>query len=194
MKPRLSKKYIAFFTVVPLLVVLAYLPVNCPVCQGLGNISSTNVEGLVILQTDDVIQPIQLIGCYDYQAYVADITLTLQNSGSQDANGYISVDLISAVYGKILDTQFTVVSVPAGQQAKTTFSLVFQVAAPEVEPVRLSAQVMDPNQPCTACDGSGKVKFNTWPFYEMMKGQFLASMPKVEPYVPQLELEDISNQ
>jgi hypothetical protein len=93
---RFQKKYIAFFTVVPLLFVLALIGAPCPICDGEGSISSTGMDEVVILNMDAQLYSVGSVdSCFHFTLYDYDILMTLQNSSEQqDARGYVRLELI----------------------------------------------------------------------------------------------------
>jgi hypothetical protein len=188
-KLKVQKKYLAFFTVVPLLAATAFIQVPCPVCSGSGVISSTGMSDVVVTSLESVEQATFLVGCDTYRVYPYDITLTVQNEGDQDANGYVALILINTKTGKVLDTQYTVVDVAAGTLLQTKFAMSFMVSILEQPDItEISAKVLNNNVPCDACVGSGKVALNSWPLLESMK-QTLVQSQRITPSPPPLYVE-----
>lgn len=188
-KLRLQKKYLAFFAVVPLLAATALIKVPCPVCGGSGVISSTGMSDVEATGIQYTEQATFLTGCDSYRVYPYDITLTLQNNGGQDANGYVALILVNTKTGKVLDTQYTVVDVAAGMELETKFSISFMVSILDQPDItEINAKVLNSDVPCDACGGSGRVALNSWPLLESMKQTFVQSQ-RVTPFLPPLNVE-----
>jgi hypothetical protein len=168
------KKYLAFFTVVPLLTMLAVVQAPCPICEGTGSISTTGMGEVAVIQTDSTLQSIGLVeGCVNYMIYTYNVALTLQNnSKTQTANGYILLGLVDYTTSKVLTTRFHLVEVPPAIQLQTVFTTVFIIGFDSPETTIVKAQTLLGNQPCEACGGTGKVAVNKIPLLNSMKATF----------------------
>src|SRR5512137_2304011 len=113
--PKLQKKHLAFFTIVPLLLTTALLKVPCPVCEGKGTVSNTGMNNVRVIDVASTIQDIYVMDtCLNYRIYEVDVTVTLQNDSSkQGARGFVRLVLIDNTRGKMLDDQIVVAEVPA---------------------------------------------------------------------------------
>jgi hypothetical protein len=190
-KFKLQKKHLAFFTVVPLLAATALIQVPCPVCGGSGNVSSTGMDTVQVTNLTSHEIARFSAGCDTYRVYEYDITLTLENSGDHDAGGYINLVLVDYFTGKILDTQFTVVEVPAQTSVEHTSTTYFQMSVSIDMPDRteIKADVLTSDVECKACDGTGKVAMNSWALSRTMRDTFIASQRVETPYTPPLWIE-----
>jgi hypothetical protein len=194
-KLKVQKKFIAFFTIVPLLAATAFLKVPCPVCAGAAVVSSTGMSGVVVTSLESVELDTFLVGCDAYRVYQYGITLTLQNEGDQDAGGYISLILINTQTGQLLDTQYTVVEVAVGMSVETQFSVAFMVSTMLEQPdiTEIKTKVLNSDVDCSACKGKGEVPMNSWPLLDSMKQSFVQSQRVATPFLPPLHVETEAN-
>lgn len=172
-KFKVQKKFIAFFTLVPLLLVTALIQVPCPVCEGTGVVSNTGMGGVRITNIKATFTGIYLAVCSTYRVYITDIAVTMQNDGEVDGIGYVSMILIDYKAGKVLDNQLVQVNVPANMQVDAVYTILFQVYVDDPQTVKVNAKVLSGNVPDKACDGKGKVALNSWPVFNVMKDRFM---------------------
>ena len=183
---KIQGKMLAFFGIVPLLLATALIKVPCPICGGSGSVSSTGMEGVTISKIESSTQSTSLQACANYRLYNMEVTLTLSNSGTRDADGFVDLYMLDYSKGTILDTEFTVEEVPAGTEVTDTFYAYFKVEVDTTGPVTVSAAVEKSNIACKACNGTGKVALNAWPFYSSMKANFTETQRIEKPYVPKI--------
>jgi len=181
-KLKIQRKMLAFFGIVPLLLATALIRVPCPICGGSGSVSSTGMEGVTISKVESSTQSTSLQACANYRLYNMEITLTLYNSSTRDADGWVDLYLLDYSKGTILDTEFTVEVIPAGTEATDTFYANFKAEVDTVGPVTVSAGVEKSGVACKACNGTGKVALNAWPFYNSMKASFTETQRIFKPY------------
>jgi hypothetical protein len=190
-KFKFQKKYVAFFTVVPLLAATALIKVPCPVCGGTGTVSSTGMDDVHITNLVSNEVSIFRAGCDTYRVYQYDITMTLENWGEHDAGGYVNLVLVDYQTGRKLDTQFTVVEVPANSTVIHTTTTYFQMYASVDEANRtyVAAEVLTSEVPDTACNGTGKVALNNWMLSKSLKDTFVSTQRVPTPPIPPLWVE-----
>jgi hypothetical protein len=191
-KFKFQKKFMAFFGIVPLLLMTALVRVPCPVCGGSGSISSTGMADVTLVSDPTfVLRTTWLVTCNTYRVYQMDVTLDLQNTGTDNANGFVSLDLIDVSSGKVLDAENVIVSVDAEQMAEQTVVATFIVAAVDdpQQAVHVVAIVRDGNVPCKACGGTGKVALNSWPLYNSIKNTFKQTEVFQIPLLPPLRVD-----
>ncbi len=172
-KIKLQKKAVAFFTVVPLLVLSALIQVPCPVCQATGDVSATGMRWVSINDVKATSGGVYLAFCGVYRIYITDITLTLQNNGQDDAGGYLSLALVDYKNGQVLDNQYVLVDVPAGKQVSAVYNIFFQTNVDDPQTVKVNAKVVSGDVPDKACNGTGRVPLNSWPIYMAMKNRLI---------------------
>ena len=162
----LQKKAVAFFGIVPLLLVTAWIPVPCPACHGSGAISSHGMAYVTLAEPPVVTTSgaPQKIYCDSWLLYKTGIILTLQNDGDQDASGFVVLRWTDPVSGYLSETQTVAISASAGKITQQRVSVVLTM--PEAESSGTLPKVLvtipDDRHPCDECNGSGKVMLNTW--------------------------------
>jgi hypothetical protein len=179
---KIQGKFLAFFGIIPLLLATALFRVPCPICDGSGSVSSTGMEGVTISKVESSTQSTSLQACANYRLYNMEITLTLYNSSDRDADGFVDLYLLDYSKGTILDNEFTVEEIPAGTEVTDTFNAYFKVEVDTTGPVSVTAGVEKSGIPCKACNGTGKVALNAWPFYNSMKANFTETQRIFKPY------------
>ncbi len=187
-KLKLQKKYIAFFTLVPLLATTAFIQTTCPVCEGDGHVSSTGMRDVHLLSEKSRELTVFLAGCDAYRVYTYEIELTLENRGNEEAAGYITSSMIDFTTGKLMDRSFIVAVVPPNSTIEKTYTTFFTTSVmidiPEITEVRVN--ILDGNVPCLACDEKGTVAINTYPFINELKEAFIETQRVERPYMPPL--------
>ena len=168
---KFKKRYVAFFTAVPLLLLLAFIKAPCPICDGTGSVSTTGMGEVKVVRVDSSLQSVGVVqGCLNYIVYTYNVTLNLRNAGKLiDANGYARLGLVDYKTSKLLGTQYALVTVPANMEIQTTFSTTFTVGLDAPTTTRVTAEVLLNNAACQACNGMGKVALNYVPFLSAMK-------------------------
>ena len=193
---KVQKRYVAFFTMVPLLFLLGFIKVPCPICDGTGTISTTGMGQVAVIHVDATLKSVGTIeGCVNFVLYNYGVTLTLQNKDTQiDAYGYVQLGLVDYKSGKLLASQYVLVGVPANMEVQTTFSTSFSVGVDAPITTRVTAAVVLNNAPCLACNGTGKVALNQLPLLNAMKETYVKeqqiSVYAIEVPAPIAEVSD----
>ena len=189
----MQKKYLAFFSIVPMLLASALIKVPCPECGGAGTISSTGMTDVSVIRLAYTTDITPIVGCNTYIAYNTNVNLTVLNTGTEDANGYITLALQDASKGTVITTQDVTVAVAAGTQVEYNFNVVFRVFIDNPPITNVAAQVDNSDVPCKGCNGKGKIPLNSWSFVNTMKDSLKATQRIVQPWTPPLWTEDDSN-
>ena len=188
----LQKKVMVFLGVVPLLLATALIQLPCPICNGDGEVSSTGMDE-VTLATDPAFRVIStwLITCNTYRVYQVEVTLDLENNGPDDANGFVSLFLIDIASNKTMDAQNIIVSCKSHTKVSQTVLAHFGVAVVDdpQQAIHIHAVIRSGNVPCEACDGSGRVALNTWPYYNAIRDTFKQSQIIETPLLPPLRVD-----
>jgi len=193
---KVKKRYVAFFSVVPLLFLLAFIKMPCPICDGTGEISTSGMGEVVVIRVDATFKSVGTTeGCVNFVAYYYDVALTLQNKGKLlDANGYARLGLVDNITSKLLASQYVMVTVPANMEITTTFSTTFTVGIDAPIKTRVTASVILNNTPCLACNGTGKVALNQEPLFSAMKETYIkeqqVSVYQIAVPAPIVEVSD----
>ena len=196
-KIRVKKQYFAFFTVVPLLLLLAVIKTPCPLCDGKGVISSTGMGEVTIIKVDSSLQEVGSIeGCINYIVYTYNIMLTLQNnSKTQDATGYVRLGLVNYKTSSLLASQYSLVTVPANMQIQTVSTTQFMIGLNSPTTTQVTAEVVLDEAQCKACGGTGKVSLNYQPLVNGMKKSFAkVQRIAVAPAIPPAIMEDLAHE
>ena len=190
MNIKFTKKYIAFFTVIPLLLILSTITAKCPVCRGTGKLSSTpgmkDVEMVSstykeILISRDV--------CTTYIVYSYTITLTLKNNGADATTGYVKAILKGYAKGNVLDSQYLPVSIPGQSTVEEKYDIAFKAGLDQPEAAKVETQLESGDFDCKICSGSGKVALNSWLLARTLENSY-RSISLIEheytpaPYLP----------
>lgn len=193
-RPRFQKKYIAFFAVVPLLVVTALVNVDCPVCGGDGLVSSGwNMEQVRIVdiysEEKSIIQPT----CDFFLMYEYDVTLTLSNDSIEEAVGWIKLVLVDFKDGKPLGVQFTVVEIPGQTTLDISYNLWFSTLLDAPLRTEVQVEVITGEIEDATCNGTGKVSLNSWPLVKNLESK-MEELARVErPFAPPMQWYDDEN-
>ena len=184
LKFKFQKKYFAFFTLVPLLLVTALIRVPCPVCDGTGYISSTGMNKVSIIRTDSSPPQIRTVeGCLNYRVYVYDVVVIMLNGGAVDADGYVKVALVDSATSRVMSSQLYQVFVPANTSATNAFQAVFSVPLDSPSTMAVQAEVVQDSIECKVCGGTGKVALNYLPLAQALKKGILDSQQiNLAPY------------
>ena len=191
---KVQKRYVAFFTVVPLLFLLAFIQVPCPICEGTGKISTTGMGQVVVVGVEASVKSVGVIeGCVNFITYTYTVALTLQNNGKVlDANGYVLLGLLDYQTGKLLSSQYVTVAVPANIEITTTFNTNFYVGVDAPTTTRVTAEILLNSAPCQACKGTGKVALNQLPLLKAMKETYVKEQQtSVVQFVPPPPISEI---
>lgn len=197
---KLQKKQIAFFTVVPLLLITALVRVPDPVCNGKGTISNTGMTKVEVVGVYSYIKNVYVNDtCLNYRMYDVDVTVTLQNnSETENADGFVKLVLIDNKTGKVLDDQIVVVQVPVMSRVSTSYSINFMTLPDAPIATRIDAAVMKGIVPDKVCNGTGTVPLNAWPFYRAMRERLTATQRIHSDYQPReltsSEIEELIGQ
>jgi len=199
-KPRLQRKHIAFFTIVPFLVATALIEAGCPVCDGQGFVSGTPaMEEVKIVHIESEEKAITRDVCSWYTLYNYDVILSLENRGPEAARGWVKMVLIDFIDGQPLDNQYTVVEVPGQTSLDVSFNIWFSTGLDEERRTEVQALIILGKVPCLACNETGQISLNSWPVVNALKDTFQETGREEKPfYAPPVgwagrELEDEEN-
>jgi len=182
---KFQKKYLAFFTVIPLLLITTFVEVDCPVCDGTGIVSnSLGMENVIIKDIESEEIGTMYHACGMFLMYGYEVKITLENQGGQDSIGWLKLVLIDFEEGKPTDNRYTVVEVPAKSAWEYDFSVWFQSNHDEKRVTEVQAVVLTGEVPDETCDGTGRIALNTYPLINNLKDQFQELYKAEVPWVP----------
>ncbi|MDD5604363.1 MAG: hypothetical protein RBR99_04225 [Dehalococcoidales bacterium] len=168
-----QKKFIAFFTIIPLLTLTAFIKAPCPVCEEHGSIPTTSMAWVSVRNVEATVGGTYLAVCGIYRVYLTTVTVTLLNTGDSDANGYLSLQLVDYTTGYVIDNQYVVVNIPANMQLKSSYDISFLTNVDDPQTVTVAARPVIEQIADQACDGTGMVRLNEWPLWYMMQHKAL---------------------
>ncbi len=196
-KFKIPKKYIAFFTVVPLLLLLGIIQEPCPVCGGSGSAYNNRMGQVAIISVDSTLQSVGTIeGCMNYIIYTYNVVLTLQNNGKLlDASGYVRLGLVDYKTSKLLSSQYTLAEVPASSLVQTFTTTQFIIGLNSPTTTSVTAEIAVGDSDCMACGGKGSVALNSVPLLNYMKKSFSeVQRVGIVPILPPPISEDLAHE
>lgn len=175
---------IAFLTVVPLLMVTALIPVDCPVCEGDGFLSSMpGIENVKLTNIQSNEKEIIRDACSMYLMYNYDIILSLTNEGPDTAVGFVKLVLVDLSEGKALDTQYVDVEIPGKTSLDVAYNVWFETGLYEPLKTKVNAEVLIGEVPDKTCNGTGKVSLNTLFLADSLKSSFQEISRSERPFM-----------
>ncbi len=187
-KYMLPKKYIAFFTIIPILAFTGLVQMPCPVCDGTGYVTGApGMENVTIIDVDYAQRFVNrdMNMCGMYVMYLYDITLSVVNSGLEDTWGYVKLTLVDLLEGKVVDDQFVILEIPGNTSLDVNFTIWFQ----SLEDLRLlrdsvGAQIILDEVEDLTCQGTGKLPLNSWFVARGLKDSLIELGREQVYYVP----------
>ena len=180
-----TKKYLAFFTLVPALLAVSLVQMQCPICNGSGVVDITpGMEKVHIMQiTSDQRLSVQNI-CEMYTLFQYDVTVRLTNSGHTDVNGWLKVVLRDYSTSRMLDRQYVTVDVAAQSTVDANFKVWFRTGIDVPITIEVNAEPVVDNIPDDACNGTGKMPYNLWLIVSKLKGNLLEVSRQDQEFTP----------
>jgi hypothetical protein len=174
--PKLQKKHIAFLTLVPLFMLTGIVQMDCPVCEGTGEVSGApGMENVSVLnvQSNQLYVSTDMNVCGYPAMYYYEVILTVANRGDEDTWGYVRLSLVDLNEGQLIDIQYVTVEVPAKTQLDVRHTLWFMSEEwiifyrSEVQARIVLDEVED-----LACRGKGRLPLNKWLLANVVKDTF----------------------
>ncbi|MCK9524722.1 MAG: hypothetical protein M0R49_02185 [Limnochordia bacterium] len=190
-KFRIQKRYIAFFTLVPILALTALIKTPCPVCDSQGTLSSSSMDEVEIVSVEYRELTRFLAGCDSYRVYQYEVDVVFENHSHEEAGGWVNLFLIDFTTGKLLDTQFAIAEVEPQSATENTFTVYFSTSVMVDQPkiTEVQASINKGDVSCKACNGSGKVAINSWPLVNELKDTYIETQREPRPYMPPIWVE-----
>ena len=171
---RFQKKYAAFLLVVPLLLATAIVDIDCPVCSGRGTVSNNvSMENVKITHVEATKLGVLQHTCGMFLMYSYNVKLSIENSGPDDAAGWIMLYLIDYGVGKRLDIQYKVVEITGNTSWEVSYGVWFIIGTDQPQKTEVMADVFTGKVPCKSCGGSGRVSINVWPVVRSLEDRFI---------------------
>jgi hypothetical protein len=180
-----TKKYLAFFTVVPVLLAVSLVQVVCPICDGKGIVDITpGMEKVHIMQvTGEQRLSVQNV-CEMYTLFQYDVTVRLTNSGHEDVDGWLKLVLRDYSKSNMLDRQYVQVSVAALSTVDASFQTWFRTGIDVPITIEVNAEPVVDTIPDDACNGTGKLPFNLWLVVNSLQGTSLEVSREGQEFTP----------
>ena len=193
-----NKAYLAFFLMMPLLAGTSLAKLECPVCDGTGVLNSTpGMEKVELVSYDPQQIMVARDVCAQYVIYLYDITLKLNNDGTDATSGYARAILKDYVLGKVIDTQYLPIEIDGESMIESRYEIGFQALLDEPKRAIVEVTLLDGSIPDTICDGTGKISLNAWLLADRFKESY-QEISRVEhkfvpmPYLPP-DIEDVES-
>ncbi|RJO61620.1 MAG: hypothetical protein C4542_06020 [Dehalococcoidia bacterium] len=174
---------VAFFAIVPALLLTALIKTPCPVCGGTGSV--TNAPGMANVKILDLsfveLKRVQDT-CGVYTVWKFNTKIQMLNDGNEEAVGWIKIMLIDTSKDEgnnMVDSQFVKVDVPVQSIINSDYNVVFGTGLDQPGKTLLRAEVVIGGIPCIACNGTGKIPLNARPFVSSLK-EYLKELTRSE--------------
>lgn len=180
-----KKKYILFFTLVPLLTALSLISRPCPICNGTGEVDILpGMENVHILSvTGDQITTVQNV-CEMYTLFQYNMTVRLTNTSHENIDGWLKLVLRDYSNGTMLDRQYVQVSIPAEATSDAHFNVWFRSGLFVPITIEVHAEQVTDKIADEACGGSGKLPLNKWFLVNSLKGKIQEVSSDDQGYIP----------
>ncbi|MDD2252634.1 MAG: hypothetical protein PHQ10_06705 [Dehalococcoidales bacterium] len=190
-KFKIQKRYIAFFTLVPILALTALIKTPCPVCNGTGTVASTGMDEVEIISVEYHEQTRFLAGCDTYRVYQYEVNIVFENHSHEEAAGWVNMYLIDFTTGKLIDTRFSIAEVEPQSATENTFTVYFSTSVMVDQPkiTEVKASIVKGDSDCKACNGHGKIAINSWPLVNELKDTYIDIQREPRPYMPPIWVE-----
>jgi hypothetical protein len=116
--------------------------------------------------------------------YQYDVTLSVKNFGTSDAQGWVKLALREPSNGKVLDIKYVEVSVAAQSSADIQYQVFFRSGLDEADETEVYAETAKAGIPCASCGGTGKVALNYWLLANQLKDSLRETARVNTPYTP----------
>ena len=187
MKFNIQKKYIVFFTVVPLLFASAAMKVPCPVCHGTGEVVSTGMDGVKCSNVQYKELSSFSAACDQFRNYQYEVSVDVTNtSPTLNADGWLVFYLINQGNGMAVSYQYGKCELEPSQAASSIYYVSFQIRE-TIDTANMTYVQCKPlitNNPDTACDGTGWIPLNELLLKNAYKDNFVSQSTQTRPYTP----------
>ena len=161
-----QKKYIAFLTLVPILLLTAVIQMDCPVCDGTGYVlGAPGMEdvSLVDIDYDQRYVNRDMNMCGMFVMYLYDVTLSVVNKGLEDTWGYVKLTLVDLVEGQVVGSEYVILAVPGNTSLDVSFVVWFR-SLEDFYLLRdkVTAEIVLDEVSDMTCSGKGRLALNTW--------------------------------
>jgi hypothetical protein len=160
---RSPKKYIAFFAITPLLMVMSFIKLPCPICNGSGEVGITpGMENVHVMYTSGYQVTSVKNVCEMYTLFQYEMTVRLTNTDFKDVDGWLKLVLRDYSKGVMLDRQYVAVHIPAESTTEVNFRIWFRTGFEIPITIEVHTETVTDNIPDDVCGGSGRLPLNMW--------------------------------
>ena len=181
------KYYFIFPVVVAALFSASLIQVPCPVCGGTGTLShSIGMENVRIISIESRILSSTQDACTGYIVTRAKPIITVTNTGTEAASGYLYLHLIDLASGETLISLH--LAVEAAPNALTVLesqiAFAYDTVEKPPEDMDIKVEVVLDQVPCIACGGTGRVSLNSFLLTKSYKDTFISKVRNSSEYEP----------
>lgn len=194
-KFRFQRKYFAFFTIIPLLLLTSIVQVECPVCGGSGHMTGTpGMENVELTHPESKEIRVSRDVCGAYIVYIYEITLPLQNNNTYPVEGWVKLVLREYQKARVMDIQYLPVRITGETAIEVTYLIGFTSGLDLELRTEVDAEVLTGEFKDESCNGTGKVPVNAWVLINGLKDN-LYEVSRAEnqfkhPYYIEPDIED----
>lgn len=180
-----KKKYILFFTLVPLLTILSLISRPCPICDGTGEVDILpGMENVHILNvTGDQVTTVQNV-CEMFTLFQYNVTIRLTNTSHENIDGWLKLVLRDYSNSTMLDRQYVKVLVPAEVTSDVYFNVWFRSGLDVPTTIEVHAEQVTDKIIDEACNGTGRLPLNMWFLVDSLKGKIQEVSRDDQGYIP----------
>jgi len=180
-----SKKYIAFFTAIPLLVFASFINLPCPICGGSGEVEiSPGIENVHVMRVQgSEITSVKNV-CEMYTIFQYEMNIRLTNIGFEDVDGWLKLVLRDYSKGAMLDRQYVAVRIPAETTTEVSFNVWFRTGFEIPITIEVHAETVTDNVSDDVCKGSGRLPLNLWLMASNLRGALGEAAHKQQEFIP----------
>lgn len=179
------KKYIVFLSVVGILIATSLIQMPCPICEGTGKVSiMPGAEEVDIIEIDSrpVTQVVNI--CEMWILFQYDVTIRLSNAGLEDLDVWLKLVLRDYSKGRVLDTQYVTVHIPAQAIAEVDLKVWFRTGVDVPTTTEIYAETVTDSVPDNVCTGRGVLPFNLWLLVSSLQAEFEKTSPTYQDFSP----------
>ena len=186
---RINLKKIAFFTVIPILSLTAFIKVPCPVCAGNGTVEdASNMESVRVVSFQNRILDSVQDACTGYIVTKAVPVIILQNISDNEASGWLAVTLYNTGTNEDLTVQNLKVQVKGKASTTIDANIVFAYYSADIPAESLSLKVkplIGAVEDIT-CKGTGRVTMNQYYLAKTFKDKLSTFVQETQEFEPDL--------
>lgn len=192
MKNLFAKPKFYFLAIAPLLLATAIIKVDCPTCHSQGSVVGSNyMDAVRIVSVEDRIIDSLQDACTGYIVTKARPVISAFNVGSNDATGWLAIELINTDTNEHLAKQYLDVRVSGSTTVVLESLVVFAFYSSDIPPQHLCLEVspLTGTVPDPICNGTGKVSINSYFLAQAFNQQLFTSIQNEIEFWP----EDLSH-